>query len=276
MRPPLDGAVLVTGASSGIGREFARQLAPVARKLILVARRAERLQALSAELARPGLEIVVHPCDLTDAAALDRLVETIGDVDVLINNAGIGDVGLFERLPLARIEFLLRINVLSTTRLIHRLLPGMLKRGRGGILNVSSGWGLTFIPGMGLYCGAKHFVSGFTECLRLELRGTGVVVTQVCPGPVATEFVEVAGNPTGHDLPGILVISPERCARAALRGFARDRAMVIPGIMAKFLIHLGRVSPRWLLRLVYCWIGGWLRKRQTASSPSPAPGAGKP
>jgi len=105
----------------------------------------------------------------------------------------------------------------------------MLKQGRGGILNVSSGWGVTFIPGIGIYAGAKHFVTAFTECLRLELKGTGVVVSQVCPGPVDTEFEQVAGNPTGRDIPAFLTISSERCARAALRGFEKDQAMITPG-----------------------------------------------
>ncbi len=271
MKPPLDGTVLVTGASSGIGRELARLFAPRAKRLILVARREERLHALAGELGRPGLDIAVHPCDLTDSAAVDRLLAEIGEVDVLVNNAGIGDVGLFENVSWERIDFLLRINITAVAQLIHRLLPGMLRRRSGGILNISSGWGLTFIPGMGLYSGAKHFVTAFTECLRLELHGTGVVVTQVCPGPVATEFVEVAGNPTGHDIPKIFLLSPERCARAAFRGFERGRAMVIPSFRAWFLIALGRVSPRWLLRAVYFWIGGWLRKR-----PPPAPAAEKP
>ena len=120
----------------------------------------------------------------------------------------------------------------------------MLARGRGGILNVSSGLGLTFMPGAAVYSGSKHYVSAFTESLRLELRGTGVVVSQLCPGPVATEFLDVAGNPVGRPVPRLLELSAEQCARVALRGFARGRALIVPGLVARILIGLGRITPR--------------------------------
>lgn len=257
MKPPLDGTVLITGASSGIGREFARQLAGRAKKLILVARREDRLRELAAELK--GSEVVVAPCDVTDRAAVDRILPD--DVDVLLNCAGFGDMGLFERASWEKTEALLRVNVVASTYLVHRVLGPMLKRGRGGILNVSSGFGLTFMPGMASYIGSKHFVTAFTESLRIELAGTGVVVSQLCPGPVETEFQEIMGNPTGHDIPKFMTIDAARCARAGLRGFERGRAIIVPGFVAWGMIAMGRMSPRWVLRLLYSWMGGWLRKK---------------
>jgi uncharacterized protein len=137
----------------------------------------------------------------------------------------------------------------------------MVRRGRGGILNVSSGFGMTFMPGMAAYIASKHYVTALTETLRLELGGTGVVVSQLCPGPVETEFQQVAGNPTGVDIPKFITIDPVRCARAGLRGFERNRAIIVPGFLPWILITMGRVSPRWLLRLTYFWIGGWLRSK---------------
>jgi short-subunit dehydrogenase len=256
-RPPLQGGtILITGASSGIGRALARELAPTAGVLGLTARRVERLDSLRTELCAAHPETVVHvfPCDLQDPGAigvmLDEVASALGPVDVLVNNAGLGDIGLFERAPWEKTNSMLQVNVCALTRLTRELLPGMIARGRGGVLNISSGFGLTFAPGMAAYVGSKHYVTAFTESLRLELSGTGVAVTQVCPGPVATEFEAVAGNPTGIPVPRWLQITPERCARVALRGFACGRALVVPGLLASLLIGLGRLTPRPVLRLV--------------------------
>lgn len=270
--PPLDGSILITGASSGVGLAMARRLASRARLLILTARRRQRLQTLADELsaARPALQVQIHPCDLSSPEAVEELAgqaEANGPVDVLINNAGIGDLELFERAGWEKLHQVMQLNVHALTRLSYRLLPGMLARGRGGILNVSSGMGLLFLPGMAVYAGAKHYVTAFSEALRLELRGTGVVVSQLCSGPVRTEFLAVAGNPYGR-LPGLLAISAERCARIALRGFARGKPLIIPGLHMKLLLGLARLSPRWLQRLCYGFLARWLRRLP----PSPRPG----
>jgi len=282
-RPPLEGTVLVTGASAGLGRELARQLGGRARALILVARRADRLAALAEELraARPGLEVRTESCDLASADERERLLAALAgtEVDVLVNNAGLGDLELFERAGWEKLAGLLEVNVLALTHLTHRLLPPMLARGRGGVLNVSSGLGLTFMPAMAVYGGSKHYVTAFSEALRLELRGTGVVVSQLCPGPVATEFLEVAGNPFGKPLPPALELSAERCARVALRGFARGKALIVPGALMRFVIALGRLTPRAILRLVYRGLGRYLRKRPVAALPagvSAAPSSAPP
>lgn len=262
--------VLITGASSGIGRELARLAARKARALGLVARRVDRLEALRAELAvaNPMTKVAILPCDLSrldDARRLlDELPAQLGDVDVLINNAGVGDFGLFDRCEWSRTESLLALNVTSLMLLTHRLIAPMVARGRGGVLNISSGYGFAFSPGLASYVGSKHFVTGFTEALRLDLAGTGVTVTQCCPGPVSTEFESVAlagGEPV---IPKWLMLGAEACARAALRGFERGRAMVVPGLLMKFLRFLVAVSPRFMQRLVQAPVAKRMRKLSAA------------
>jgi uncharacterized protein len=269
-RPPIDGATaLITGASSGIGVAIARQLAPRVKKLILVARRAERMETLAAELvaAHPALVVEVEPCDLNDRTALASLADrsAADSVDLLVNNAGLGDISMFDLADWDKTERMIEVNVRALAFLTHRLLPPMIERGRGGILNVSSGFGLAFMPGFSAYVGTKHFVTGFTESLRLELRRQGIVVTQVCPGPVATEFEEVAGNFTGQSA-ALVEISADHCARAALRGFERDRALVIPGLVIRAAMFLQAWSPRWIQRLLFGAGAPWLRQRQIAAT----------
>lgn len=269
MKPPIDrGVVLVTGASSGIGRAFAVLLAPRARTLILVARRKDRLETLREELigANSGLEVIVAACDLGDldqtGAMLDAVQAQAGPIDVLINNAGFGDLGVFDMADWSKTAKMIDLNVTSLTFLTHRLVGGMVERKRGGILNVSSGWGLTFAPGLSAYIGTKHYVTAFTEALRLDLTGTGVVVTQSCPGPVATEFNDTVGNFTGMNPPRLVEISAERCARSSLRAFDRGRALVIPGFLIWILTLLGAWTPRVILRLFYRPVARVLRKKQ--------------
>lgn len=253
MRPPLDGSVLVTGASAGIGEALARRLAQDARRLVLVARRDARLQALASELraARPSLVVDVHACDLGDAEARERMIDAVeadGPIDVLVNNAGFGDQSLFEHSRWDKLERMLSLNVVALTHLCHRLIPGMVERGRGGVLNLSSGFGLSWLPGLAVYVGTKHYVTGFSEALRAEVGGQGVVVTQVCPGPVLTEFHEMAQNTTGQRPPRFVMISAEQCADEALHGFARGRAIVVPGFFIRNLLRVYGVTPRWLWR----------------------------
>jgi short-subunit dehydrogenase len=256
MRPPLDGGlVLITGASSGIGGELARQLAGRARGLVLVARRQDRLEALRAELLarQPSLLVSVQACDLVDRAATDAMLERVarevGEVDVLVNNAGYGDYGPFAEADWDRHEGMITLNVTALAYLTRRLLPPMLARGRGGVLNVSSGFGLQFMPSFATYVGTKHFVTGFTESLRLEARRYGVVVSQVCPGPIDTEFHELAKE---KQMPGWLLMPVDRCVRSTLRAFGRGRALIVPGFMLNALLLLGALTPRPLLR----WVNG--------------------
>lgn len=263
-RPPIDGGVVViTGASAGIGAAFARELAARARVLVLVARRRERLEALAAELPS-GATIEVRPADLTDVAAVDALAEALlqdhGCVDVLINNAGMGDVGLLEAADPDKITRLLQVNMVGLTRLTQRLLPAMVERKRGGVLMVSSGYGLVWMPGLTAYVASKHYVTALSDALRCELVGTGVVVSQLCPGPVATEFEQVAEAPRGFAVPGFVQLSAQSCARLGLRGFDRGWAVIVPGIGHNLLIQSYRLLPRPLMRLMGMVMGAGMRR----------------
>lgn len=258
MRPPIDGGtIVVTGASSGIGREFAIQLAGRAATLVLIARRAERLEELRRHLTSlyPQLRVVVIPSDLSDEAQVERaltdLRNQVGDVDVLVNNAGVGYSALFDQASWPRAHALLSTNVLATVRFSAALVPGMVARGRGGVLNVGSGAGMTMMPSAAVYSASKHFIDGFSEGLRADLTGTGVVVTQVCPGPVDSGFDEAAGSVGGMvgSPPQFVRIGAEQCAREALAGFDRGAALVFPGQPYRLLMHLLPLVPRRLRRL---------------------------
>lgn len=274
MPSPIDGGVvLVTGASSGIGLELARQLAPRAARLVLVARRVERLEALAKELRASRSELVVDllPCDLSDRGATlglaAQLAERGIEVDVLVNNAGVGDMGVFDRADLDKTVSMIELNCVSLTILTRAVLPGMVARRRGGILNISSGFGLGVMPGFAAYIATKHFVTGLTEALVADLAGTGVSATQVCPGPVATEFESNIGNFTGKKAPSFVEISAATCARAALRGFDRRRALVVPGIVMSIVMAINALSPRFTRRIFAGLVGRVLRKRQLAGAP---------
>jgi len=247
---------LITGASSGLGTEFARQLAPRASALVLVARRQDRLEALAGELARPGLTIVTHRADLADpgeaAALLRRLEEEALPVNLLINNAGLGDHGFFERSDWERVRQMLGVNIGALTRLTHALLPTLLNQPEAAILNVSSVAGMVPIPKMAVYAATKAYVSSFSESLRAELRDTSVRVTVLCPGPVSTEFGEVAQRLTDPDplpAPELLKVPAVRVVEEALRAVEADRPRVIPGWLVAAVMLLSAALPLWILRL---------------------------
>ena len=261
------GTVLVTGASSGIGMAIAREIAPRAKVLVLVARRVDRLEKLKEELvkARQELRVEVMPCDLAKREDVERLVADVKakdlEVDVLVNNAGIGTMGFLDQTDMAKAVFAIDLNVTSLTMLTIAFLPGMVKRNRGGVLNISSGFGLAVMPMFSVYCGTKHYVTGLTEALVADLGGTNVVATQVCPGPVKTEFEEVMGNDTGQKVPTFVEISAEQCARESVRGFDRGRAIVVPGFIIKIVMLINGLSPRFMRRVFASVIGRVARKR---------------
>ena len=252
-----DCSALITGASSGIGREFARQLAKCARRIVLVARRSERLANLRDELLNqnPNLDVHVRVVDLTDNAQIESLIDSLArdkvDVDLLINNAGLGDSGPFATSDPIRNEQMALVNVMALTSLTRRLLPHMVAKRRGGILNVSSSAGFLPIPGDAVYAATKAYVTSFSEALRAELRGTGVSVCAVCPGPVRTEFQEVAKRPGGQPEMGskIFFVSVRQVARAGLAALEADRPVVIPGFAMKFAMFLSRLMPMPVVRL---------------------------
>jgi uncharacterized protein len=254
----IDGCnALITGASAGIGREFARQLAARARTLVLVARREQRLNELRDELRNqnPQLNIQTRVVDLSDKSQIDELIgwlkENKIDIDFLINNAGLGDYGSFATSDPERDDRIIQVNVTALTLLTRGLLPQMIARKRGAILNVSSSACFLPIPGMAIYAASKAYVNSFSEALRAELRGSGVNVTALCPGPVHTEFGDVAKRPGGQPETGpeFVYVSVEKTARDALAAIESDRPLVIPGLFMKLGMFLVRITPMPILRL---------------------------
>jgi len=255
----LDGCnALITGASAGIGREFARQLACRAKSLILVARREQRLNELREELHQhyPNVAISFRKTDLADLTQLNELIAWLDreriDVDLLINNAGLGDSGPFATSDQIRNEQMTLVNIVAVTALTRHLLPRMVATRRGGILNVSSSAGFLPIPDFAVYAGTKAYVTSFSEALRIELRGTGVSVCALCPGPVHTEFQEVAKRPGAQPDTGpeFVFVPVEEVVRDALAALEADRPLVIPGLPIKLGMFLLRATPMPILRLL--------------------------
>ncbi len=266
------GTVLITGASAGIGRELAFEFAPRAKTLVLVARRLDRLEKLRDELLErhSQLKVVALGADLSDEGGISLLLGTVaeqaGNVDVLVNNAGLGDSVLFDRSDWTRTRQLLRTNILAVAQLTSALVPGMVERRRGGVLNIGSGAGLTVMPNAAAYVASKHFVAGFSEALRADLCGTGVTVTQVCPGPVDSEFDQVAGSVGGMAgaPPKFFRISAAQCARDALAGFERGDAIVFPGRAYRFAMRLLPFIPAGMRRKQAAKTAVRLRNTRTA------------
>jgi short-subunit dehydrogenase len=202
----------------------------------------------------PRLPVVAMPADLSDESDVARVVaevhERVGAVDVLINNAGVGDQALFDRADWSRIRQVLHTNMAAVAQLTAAFVPSMVERGRGGVLMMGSGAGLSVMPAAAAYSGSKHFIDGFSEALRADLAGTGVVVTQVCPGPVDSEFDTVAGTVGGMTggPPQFLRISAAQCAREALAGFDRGKPLVFPGRAYRLAMRLLPLAPRELHR----------------------------
>jgi short-subunit dehydrogenase len=234
---------LVTGASSGIGEQFARQLAAAGHDLVLVARRADRLEQLAGELPT---DAKVIPCDLAaDAASLAGRVEEAGaQVDLLVNNAGFGNSGPLLEQDAKRNAEQIRLNCESIVTLCHAFLPGMVERRRGGVINVASTAGMQPIPYEAVYAATKAFAISFTDALHIELRGTGVRVMSVNPGPVPTEWQPEAGYDESRSgvVPG--EISAEQVVRESLEAFDRGKRFVIPGRTIRWFIRATQPSPR--------------------------------
>jgi short-subunit dehydrogenase len=238
---------LITGGSAGLGAEFARQCAARGEALALVARRRERMEALAAEL---GGEIHIFTADLALAGAAASLIAELEaeglSVDTLINNAGFGLAGKFAGKPLARQSEMIDLNVRTLVELCHLVLPAMRSRGKGAICNVASTAAFQPGPNMAVYYATKAFVLSFTEALHHELKGSGIRVSALCPGPTATEFGEVAGS----DSPALRLIRGESpdVVRAGLKGLDANKAVVIPGAPNKITANLSRFLPRAAVR----------------------------
>ena len=257
MNGPNSETVLITGASSGIGRELARCFAASGCRLVLLARNTGALEALAGELHQADqIEALVLTADLarpeTPARIFNELQGRGVTVDILVNNAGFGANGTFAGLPLSRQLEMIQVNLAALTELAGLFLPGMIERRRGGIINVGSTAGFQPGPGMAIYFATKAYVLSFTEALAEELAGTGVTATAFCPGPTATNFGQVARG--GKDLQ----FKPRRMSAAAAArfghgAFRRGKMLAVPGWKNRLLIFLVRIAPR---RLV-CKLAGW-------------------
>jgi short-subunit dehydrogenase len=249
---------VVTGASSGLGEEFARQLAPSCNALVLVARRADRLEDLARILRaeHSDLEVGVIVADLTDPDARENVVAKIAQAnlqpDLLVNNAGMGDYGEFSEADWTKLESMLRLNVEALTYLAHALLPMMKQGGGGSIINVSSLASLLPIPDFAVYAATKAYVTSFSEALRIEVADHGIGVTALCPGPVHTGFGEVAmGKGHGSEFPGreFFYVDAGRVVAEALRAARANRARVFPGWQIATAAVLISALPIVLVRL---------------------------
>jgi uncharacterized protein len=251
--PPSESSTcLVTGASSGIGAEIARELARRGRGVTLTARRKDRLEDLAAELTEQhGVRAEIVACDLSSAAARKRMVRTIADrgldVEVLVNNAGFGSAGRFQDLdPDAELR-MVRTNVEAVVGLCSTYVPELVARGRGAILNVASTAAFQPIPRQSTYAATKAFVLSFTEGLHVDLKGTGATATALCPGPTKTEFGDAAGiKEELFEIPG-LVYSAEAMAVAGVEAMEKGRRSVIPGATNVVTAVGGRLMPRALV-----------------------------
>ncbi len=247
-KPSPDATVLITGASSGIGAEIARGLAGRGYPLLLVARREERLVELAEELRdEHGVRVDLTPLDLADDGARRQLIERISRDPIagLCNSAGFGTSGPFHTLPIEREREEVILNALALMELTHATLPGMVERGTGAVLNIASVAGFQPLPGMAVYSGTKAFVQTFSEAVHEELHGTGVSCTVLCPGPVPTEWAEIADAQQWSV--GIAQVSPADVAEAAIDGMLEGKRSVVPGLVPKVMSMGGRFAPRSVL-----------------------------
>ncbi len=246
---------LITGASSGLGEEFARQLAPQASVLILVARRHDRLEALRDELQRPGLIIHTRQVDLSLPEEVNALIDWLHrerfPINLLINNAGLGDYGLFARSDWERIRRMLEVNIAALTRLTYALIPTLRVHPEAAILNVASIAGMIPMPKMAVYAATKAYVISLSEALRAELRRTNVRVTVLCPGPSPTPFSSVAEREGEERMPSpeAFRVCPTKVVADGLAAVARDRARVIPGWFVALVMLITAAVPLCILRV---------------------------
>ncbi|BDS08999.1 dehydrogenase [Oceaniferula spumae] len=250
---------LVTGASSGLGEEYARQLAPSCDALVLVARRGDLLEKLAAELSvtSPDTEVRCLTSDLTVEAERTVLVERCEELalkpDLLVNNAGMGDYGDFANADWSKLDSMLQVNITALTHLCHSFLPGMIARGEGAIVNVSSLASKLPMPDFAVYAATKAYVSSFSEALRLELREFNIPVLAVCPGPVHTNFGKVAMRDIQREsLPSRegFYVTAEKVVSDSIRALHADQARIYPGWKVALLAAGISLLPMAVLRAV--------------------------
>jgi short-subunit dehydrogenase len=248
--------VLITGASSGIGRELARLYAANGDDVVLCARRRKNLDELAAEIeAAHRVDVLTLAIDLLDAGATETIHSTLQKrgthVDVLVNNAGVTHVGRFAEADDERLAALVELNVSSLAAMTRRFLPAMVERRYGRILNVASLAAFQPMPSMALYAASKAFVLSLTEALAEELRGTGVTVTALCPGLTDTEMVQGAVARAEVDqVPSFLLMDARTVARAGFRACEAGKVIEIPGMLNEWTASWVRLQPRWMVRMM--------------------------
>ena len=252
--PEPSSTAIVTGASSGIGAEIAKELARRGHGVSLVARREEKLLALADEIRELGVRTEVFATDLSDRAARAGLLTRISEKglvpEILVNNAGLSTLGrVFRSDPEAEMQ-MIEVDVVAVVDLCSRVLPGMVDRARGAVLNVASTAAFQPLPGQAGYGGCKAFILSYTHSLAGELRGTGVSVTALCPGPVDTGFGAAAGfteEEATAALPSFMWKEPREVARAGVEAMAAGRTVTIPGMANRVGAMFGYLTPRRLL-----------------------------
>lgn len=255
---------LVTGASFGIGLEIARQLAAEGHDLILAARSAEKLAEVSAELSKQGVEVRVIASDLSVSGSALQLYQEIQRqklrVDILVNNAGAGLHGLFQEMELSSVSGMMRLNMEALTELTRLFLPDMTQAGFGRVLNVASTAAFQPGPLMAAYYASKAYVLMFSEALSEEVRGSGVTVTVLCPGPTHSEFQKRAGM-SHVELFTRFSMDARKVARDGIRGMHKGKTLVISGLLNNLLAFSIRFTPRFLIpKIVYSLQSGRLEK----------------
>lgn len=239
---------LITGASGGIGLECARQLAAAGANLVLVARSADKLEQVAADLRKSDITVSIIVADLAALDGVEKIVSSLNasgtHVEILINNAGVGDSGFFHESDFSKQLSMIQLNISSLVALTHQLLPGMVSRRYGRILNVASTAAFQPGPLMSVYYASKAFVLSFSEAIKNELDGTGVSVTALCPGPVETGFQVAAGIQKTRLLRSGMLMPVETVARVGLTSLIRCKAVVIPGVMTQIMATGVRFLPR--------------------------------
>lgn len=252
---------LVTGASAGIGAALAREAANDGHDLVLVARRRGSMEALAAEFESTGAEVTVIPADLGTAGAAAALMETIEQrglsIDTLINNAGVGDAGRFDQEPPERILSMLQVNVVALTELTRLVLPQMVARKRGRVMLLGSTAAFQPGPGMAVYYATKSYVLSFGRAIGHELRGTGVTVTTVCPGPTTSEFAQAAHMQSVALFEGpIPVMTAAEVARQGYAALKAGRPEIVTGLVNRIMAMSTRFTPTAMLLMIAGHLNG--------------------
>lgn len=253
---------LVTGASSGIGEALALVCAQHHYDLVLVARNQEKLETLATQLNRDyGVDVLVKSCDLAVPGAVKLLTEQVlsdgKQIDILINNAGVLEHGAFVEVTPDDHQKILQLNAVALTAMLAHVLPTMVARGSGRVLNVASIGAFQPMPSVATYSATKAFVLSLSESLSEELKGTGVTVTALCPGLTATKMLAGAQQKTPAllNIPNLVLADAYDVAQTGFRGCLKGKTIVVAGFRYKFIAILSRASPKWLVRCVTGFLG---------------------